>query len=118
MYDNYDFSIILLLGIEGHVVLYTNLELGFNRLLLLSIPGDILGHVPIDSSTHYPGLQVLRAKQGGSLYHFMMVKKLFIIHFLCFFYHFYCLIFFKEDYLHIVQFLGFISIHGSNTYMD
>ena len=42
MYDNDDFSIIVLLGIEVHVVLYINLEPGFNTLLLLSIPGDIL----------------------------------------------------------------------------
>ena len=69
-------------GSEGHVALDTNPGPGYDTLLLRMIPGDLLSACPhrhfhtlpslLDSraalSGSYPN--VLRAKQGGSLYHF------------------------------------------------
>ena len=43
-------------GIEGHVALDRNPGLGYNILLLLSIPGDILSACPLRQFHTLPGL--------------------------------------------------------------
>ena len=67
---------------EGHVALDRNLGAGYNTLLLLLIPGDLLSACPHRQFHTLPGLldsltalsnsnpNALHAMQGGSLYHF------------------------------------------------
>ena len=72
-------------GNEGHVALDRNPGTGYDTLLLRMIPGDLLSAFPHRQFHTLPGLlenwaalpnsnpNALRAMQGDSLYHFMMV---------------------------------------------
>ena len=72
-------------GSEGHVALDRNPGTGYDTVLLRMIPGDLLSAFPHRQFHTLPGLldswaalpnsnpNALRAMQGDSLYHFMMV---------------------------------------------